>query len=132
MIFKGANILAPLINEFLKGIKIMGKIMGKILQLKYLKSWFDTPDNIRTSSGFILMFIISVTLYIMYPVKVYIFTIIISLLSMIYDYFSSGFKSGVVIDILKWIFLIPIINLLPLLLIPVFSVINPISKLLER
>ncbi len=88
-----------------------------------------TKDNLRMSIGMILIVSLSIGAYVFIPfIYIYGVAVTVSLIAMITDYIQKDPKKGMIIHILKWTTLIPAINLVPLLLIPVFSVTNLFFK----
>jgi hypothetical protein len=49
---------------------------------------------------------------------------LLSIIAIITDLIQSDPKRGMILDVLKWTTLIPVVNLVPLLIIPVFGIIN--------
>jgi len=90
---------------------------------------YEQKDNLRTTTGVSLMFLIAGLAYIFLPfLWVYGVAVGISVALMITDLVQSDPKQGMMIFILKWTTLVPVLNLVPLLLIPVFSVVNVFFK----
>jgi len=86
-------------------------------------------DNLRRTIGVSLIFLISIGAYAFLPfIWVYGIAIGISVALMITDLIQKDPKQGMMIYILKWTTLIPVINLILLLIIPVFSVVNLFFK----
>jgi hypothetical protein len=88
-----------------------------------------SKDNLRITIGTSLMFMIALVSYMVIPfLWVYGFAVIVSIIAMIIDATQNDPKQGMIIYILKWTTLIPVLNLIPLLLIPVFSIVNLFFK----
>ena len=86
-------------------------------------------DDLRTTIGTTLIFVVAIVSYLIIPfLYLYIGVVVISIGLMIGDYFSNDPKKGMAIYVLKFTTLIPVINLLPLLIIPIFSVVNLFFK----
>jgi len=85
----------------------------------------EQKDRLRITIGMLLIITISIISYVFIPfIWVYSITVLISIIGMLYDYFTKDTKQGFIIDVLKWIFLVPVLNMVPLLIIPVFGVVN--------
>lgn len=82
----------------------------------------------RLTTGFTLMFMTALVLYMIIPfLWIYSIIIILSVGIMIQDsYFSDDGKAGMSTYILRWTTLIPVVNIIPFLFIPIQGVINPL------
>lgn len=90
-------------------------------------------DSLRTTAGNIIIILSSIMLYIFIPfVYIYPAVIVVSAIAMFYDYYAEDFKQGMIIQVMKWTTLIPVVNAIPFLIIPVYSAINPIFNLIKR
>ena len=85
-----------------------------------------TKDNQRTTIATTLMVISSALLYAFVPfIWVYGFFVVASVILMIHDsWISTDGKAGMITYILKFTTLIPVVNAVPFMLIPIFSVVN--------
>ena len=90
---------------------------------------YEQKDDLRTTIGTLLLFGVSLVMYIFIPfLYVYALAVIASVIFMILDYTQNDPKKGMAIYILKWTTLVPVLNLVPLLLIPVFGLVNLFFK----
>jgi len=90
---------------------------------------YEQKDRLRINLGMILIIVIAIMAYIVIPfLWIYIIAIITSVIAMIEDWYTAGIKQGLLIDVLKWTTLIPVVNLIPLLIIPVFGFVNLFFK----
>lgn len=75
------------------------------------------------------MFVLSISAYIFIPfLYIYGAAILLSIVAVLIDISQPDPKQGVIFNILKWTVLIPVINLIPILFIPVFSFVNLFFK----